>query len=223
MRAALSSALVSVGGLVLSVMLAACGPNTTASIPAKQGSRSATSVTIATVAPLVVPTTTVSASTSPLPASAGACTSDQLQAEFGGVQGAVGNLAGSFVVADTSEQPCSLMDVVTVNLLDAGDHVALTTSKAITTPIVLGADRTLPTLPVIGAQDLQVATLSLFWPTDPNHAASLDCGKETDFSPAVVQLTFNDSATVTIRHPDYEGQVILICGSDLWVEFLGPS
>ncbi len=135
----------------------------------------------------------------------------------------MGNLAGSFVIADTSERPCSLTNTVTVNLLDASDHVALTASKVITTPIVLGADRTLPTLPVIGPQNLQMASLSLFWPTDPNHAASLDCGKETDFSPSAVQLTFNESATVTIRHPDYEGQVISICGSDLWVEYLGAS
>ena len=189
-------------------------PSTITSIPATSppsGSTTSAPGVTSTTSTTTVPTVT--------------CQSAQLQASLGGVQGATGNLAAAFWIADTSGTPCALRSGVTVDLVDGSGTIRMSASKVLTAPIALGAHGVLPSSPFVvqPGQSFGLAFVSLFWPTTSELAGSTDgrCRRPI-FVPTTVRISFGGLAQVLVEHPEVDGQTIAICPSRIWIEAVGP-
>ncbi|HLG66475.1 MAG TPA: hypothetical protein VKV36_01225 [Acidimicrobiales bacterium] len=153
--------LIGLAGLVV----CACGPSTITGTPV--ASSPAGSTTSAPAAASTTSTTTVPTAT---------CQSSQLEASLEGVQGAAGNVAAAFWIADMSGTPCALEPSITVDVLDGSGTIRMSASKVLPAPIPLGADGVIPSGSVVAqpGQSLGLAFVSLFWPTPPNVVGSTD-------------------------------------------------
>ena len=212
-KAVIAGVLIGLAGLVG----CACGPTTITGSPvASSPTGPSAHAPVATIAASTTSTTTVPTAT---------CQSSQLKASLEGVQGATGNLAATFWIADTSGTPCALRSGVTVDLLDGSGTIRMSASKVLPAPIALGADGVIPPGPIVAqpGQPLGLAFASLFWPTPPNVAGSIDgrCPRPI-FVPATVRISFGGVAQVIVDHPEFDGQTIAICPSDIWIEAAGP-
>jgi hypothetical protein len=165
-------------------------------------------------------------------ASIKACTASELKIQYRGTQGATGNWASAFWIADGSALPCALRSTVTVQLVDSsgGQRVA---SKPIAVAIPLSAHGVIPSR---GKEDVSPvqkrAALVLFWPTLPN--AILELGgtpsqiqcPQPSFVPKTARFIFNGGQAVTVSQlslgAPYPSSVGTICGSDVSILELGP-
>jgi hypothetical protein len=155
-------------GVVLVLALVSCSGSATKAIsPATLTSTSTTSappttgaVTPTTVAPMTtttVPTATLST------AGLVACNENELEAEYKGVQGAVGNWAAGFWLVDTSPHACVLQSPARLDLLNSAGGVQLSATGSFMS-IALSADTSMP--PDNTVPSGQLAILSMFWPND---------------------------------------------------------
>jgi len=149
-----------------------------------------------------------------------ACRASQLQIQLEGIQGAAGNWAATFWVADTSAIACALQSPVELDLLNSAGEVQLTATKTYMS-IALTADTSMPSDNTVSSG--QLAYVILFWPTDADTPGAVDGHCATpDFIPATTRFTFGDSGPIDVSN---NGQ-IAICGkfiSILNIGILSPS
>ena len=147
------------------------------------------------------------------------CRTGQIEARLEGIQGATGNWAAAFWIADTSPQPCILTTPARIDLLNSSGQVQLTATSSFS-PIPLTANTAIPSDHVVKAGKL--AYLSLFWPTDGSFARGR-C-PAPDFMPSAAQITFGNTTSVTIA--DLQAgpppRKVAVCGQHISIPSVGP-
>lgn len=145
------------------------------------------------------------------------CRKGQLQARLVGIQGATGNWAATFWIADTSPQPCLLNAPVRVDLLDASGQTQLTATSSFNS-IPLTADTSIPTDHVVKSGDL--AYLTLLWPTDGSFAGGV-C-PTPDFVPSAARITFDGATSLNVKDLQAGPRAVAICGQHISTPSIGP-
>jgi hypothetical protein len=162
------------------------------------------------------------------PAVARTCRADQLAIQYRGSQGATGNIASGFWIANLSGTPCSLRSSVTVDLLNSTGATQLSASKSLTSPIELTANTSMPPGGVVPQGD-KLGFVVLFWPTIPDAAASVGVADgqcpQPLFLPSAVRIDFKGIAA--IRVPQFPASLALsaplsLCGSQFSIDMAGP-
>jgi hypothetical protein len=153
------------------------------------------------------------------------CRADQLAIQYKGSQGATGNIASAFWVADTSGDSCSLRSSVTVDLLNSSVTTQLSASKVLTAPIELTPNTTMPAGNV-APQGKQVAFVTLFWPTIADASPNGQC-PQPPFTPTAFRFIFKGIPAITITQvhaiPQLQSpEALSVCGSNLSVFAAGP-
>ena len=150
------------------------------------------------------------------------CHEGQLQAELKGIQGAAGNWAAAFWVADTSPEDCTLPSPVQVDLMGSSGQVELRGIESFT-PVLLSGGGSIP------AGDAnptgRLAFVTLFWPTDADAALAMGSSDghcpTADFVPDAVRLEFGNSVSVATDNPKTDDRQIAICGKPIIVPDVG--
>lgn len=166
--------------------------------------------------------TTGTASLTTEPSSAPECHADQLEAQLVGIQGAAGNWAAAFWVADRSPQACVLPSPVEVDLTGRSGRVELRATKSFV-PVPLSGGGSIP------AEENQpagrLAFVTLFWPTDPNAALAMGevSGRcpTADFVPTEVRMTFGTQQAITAENLRGHDRQLAICGTQVSVADVG--
>jgi len=138
------------------------------------------------------------------------------------MQGAVGNWAGAFWVADSSSDACALQSPARVDLIDASGQVRLSaTTPFIAIPLSAGARFPAADAPPAG----HLAFVTLFWPTDPNAALAMGATSGAcpipDFVPRSARFAFGDSGPITVTTLRADDGEIAICGNHISLD-IGP-
>jgi hypothetical protein len=171
-----------------------------------------------TTRPYSIPTTT----TTTVPASVADCTAQQLVVQFDGAQGAAGNWAAGFLIANVGPAPCALRSGVTLELLD-GRGASRTASHAVSPPIELSPNASLPPLHQEPAPGETLAGLDFAVPTLPNGILSLGGTGNTCpqplFQAQSARISFGQQVRVVTKlstgEPGPTGTFPPICGPDL--------
>jgi hypothetical protein len=209
--------------VAVAFILASCG----GPAPAKSGEASPTGSTSTTTVPPTLATTTTTA----VPASEASCNSAQLQIEYRGSQGATGNWASAFWIANRSSVPCAIRGSVTVDLIDrsGGERSA---SSPLLAPIPLSASASLPTTSASnGPAGQQLGALVLFWPTLPNAIEELtgtdgpnsQCPQPL-FTPVSARITFSGDQPLIVSPLSGDGPIPgmgSLCGNFVRIEEAG--
>lgn len=147
------------------------------------------------------------------------CRTGQINARLEGIQGATGNWAAAFWIADTAPQPCMLTAPARIDLLNSSGQVQLTASSSFS-PIPLTANTAIPSDHVIRAGKL--AYLSLFWPTDGSFAGG-HC-PTPDFVPSAARITFGSTTSVTVTdlQASPPPRTVAVCGQHISIPSVGP-
>ena len=153
------------------------------------------------------------------------CRTDQLAIQYKGSQGAAGNIAAAFWVADTSGASCSVRSSVTVDLLNKTRSTQLSASKTLTAPIQLTPNTTMPSGDVVPHGE-QLAFVTLFWPTIWDASPNGQCSQLL-FTPTAFRFAFNGIPAITVTQldtvpPQQTSEWLSICGSNLSVFAVGP-
>lgn len=156
------------------------------------------------------------------------CRADQLVIQYKGSQGAAGNIASAFWVANTSGGSCSLQSSVTVDLLNGSGTAQLSASSTLGTPIQLAAKTKMPNGNAVPSGD-HLASVVLIWPTIPDAAlmmgsTSAGCPQPL-FSPAAIRFGFNGIAPITISQlaaGSELAQQLSICGTHFSIAGVSP-
>ena len=150
------------------------------------------------------------------------CHADQLETQLKGIQGATGNWAAAFWVADISPRACVLHSPVEVDLTDSSGRMALRATKTFA-PVPLSGGASIPAgdYPPAG----RLAFVVLFWPTDANAALAMgeNSGRcpTADFVPTNVRMTFGTSEAVEAESLRGNDREIAICGTQVSVMDVG--
>ena len=147
------------------------------------------------------------------------CRASQLHGILEGVQGATGNWAAGFWIADTSADACALWSPVRLDLIDPAGQVRLSATTSFSTIDLSARSPFPPQNPPSG----HMAYVSFLWPTDGSFAAGA-C-PTADFVPQAARMVFDDSTAITVSNQSADGRDIAICGShidDLVAGPLGP-
>jgi len=140
-----------------------------------------------------------------------------------GIQGATGNWAAAFWVADSAPAACGLQSPVTVDLVNGAGNVELRATMAFA-PVPLSAASAIPSGDANPAGHL--AYLTLFWPTDPNAASEMGDTSghcpTADFVPAAVEMSFGDSGVISAANLGGVDRQIAICGQRVSIQAVGP-
>jgi hypothetical protein len=202
---------------VLTVLLGALAGGCGSSRPPVAGS-SSTAVTTSTTA---MPMTTTTPSTTTL-STVGlvACSASQLQIQLKGIQGATGNWAAAYWVADSSPRACLLRSPAKMNLLNSSGGIQLSATGTFTS-LPLSADTPMPADNTVSSG--QLAFLTLFWPTDADAELAQNGPCPTpDFVPAAIDINFGGSGAVTVPNTRIDGREVAICGQRISVADVGP-
>jgi hypothetical protein len=173
-----------------------------------------------TTQPYQLPTTTVPTVSSPV----AACAASQLVAQYRGSQGATGNWASSLLIANTGAAPCALRSGVTVELLD-GQGASRSASHAVSPPIELSPQSSLPPLNQEPATGETLATVVFAAPTIPQAVGELGGSgvtcPEPLFEARSARVTFAGVqpliVNLTASEPAPSGSVPPMCGPQLFV------
>jgi hypothetical protein len=198
----------------LGVNITALGPNT---------SRILHTLRRAAGAPTTVTTVPAVASSAP------ACTAGHLTAQYRGSQGAAGNLASGFWIANTGTAPCQLSGTVSVELIDA-HGASRTASHGVTPPIVLSTNGAMPAPGQNPAKGATLASVVLFWPTIPNAVQSLGGTGATCpqplFQATSAHITFSGLQPLVVTDlttsTPAPAEIPSMCGSDMSVMEISP-
>ena len=151
------------------------------------------------------------------------CHTNQLGAQWVGIQRAAGNWAAAFWIADNSPQPCLLPSPVEVELTDRSGRVEGRANKTFT-PVPLSAGGSIP-----AGDNKQpagrLAFLTLFWPTDASAALAMGdisghC-PTADFVPTEVRMTFGTNEAITAGNVSGNDRPLAICGTHISVADVG--
>ena len=149
------------------------------------------------------------------------CTAPQLDVQYRGSQGAAGNWASSFWIADTSTSPCTLESSLTVTLFNSEED-SLKATSTIPSPIRLTPKAAIPPLgqdPSIGQG---LADVIIAWLTEANaimqQGATGSRCPETPFHPQTASMTFSNAQTVVVSQLRVNGLTAVdgmgsVCGS----------
>jgi len=209
--------------VLLGVFAGACDHNhppiSASSSAAAAAETSTPPATDAVMSTTATPMTTTT-STTPSTVGLAACREGQLQIRPKGIQGATGNWAGAYWVADTSPQACVLQSPVKVNLLNGTGGVQLSATSS-SPSLRLSGDTPMPADNIVSSG--QLAYVSLFWPTDGSFAGGR-C-PTPDFIPAAIEITFGNSGPTTVSNIPVDGREVAICGQHMSVSVgpLGPD
>ena len=161
-------------------------------------------------------------------ATSATCRADQLVIRYKGSQGAAGNIASAFWVANTSGSSCSLQTSVTVDLLNVSGATSLSASSTLETPVPLPANTEMPIGDTVPGGD-HLASVVLMWPSVPD--AALMMGSTSGvcpqplFSPAAIRFGFNGIAPITVSQlaaGSGPAQPLSICGTHVSIANTGP-
>ena len=180
-----------------------------------------------TAQPYSTPTTT----TTTVPLSVEDCTAGQLVGQYEGGQGAVGNWAANFAIANAGSAPCAIRSTtVSVELLNGLGASRTTPPADVFAPILLSDHGSFPPPSQNPAPGLMLASLVLAWPTIPNGILSLGGTGNTCPQPlfvaqtAVIRLTgLQPLVVANLIAPDPGTSPPTLCGPDLNIWAFGPS
>lgn len=177
--------------------------------------------------PLATPTTTTPPAA---PAASALCAAPQLNVQYRGTQGAAGNFASSFWIANTANTPCSLQSGVSVQILDARG-VALSATASIKSPISLSADAVMPPPDQDPETGQVLGVLTIAWPTIANGALTLgatngECPQAL-FEPESAHIKFSGVGPIAVDQLVESGvspasTIPSICGTRFFVWDVGP-
>lgn len=100
-----------------------------------------------------------------------------------GIQGAAGNWAAAYWIADISQRACVLQSPVKINLLNGAGGIRLSATTSFDV-LALSANTPIPAGNTVTSG--QLAYVTLFWPTDGSFLSG-HC-PTADFVPAAVQI-----------------------------------
>jgi hypothetical protein len=143
------------------------------------------------------------------------CTASQLLIGFRGVQGAAGNWAASFAVANSSVTPCALRSALVVSLTDTHGDVSRSGSYLVTPPVYLSAKAKLPAARANPVAGQKLGVVLLFWAIPPQ------TGAQTVFLPVSAQLSFEGQPPIAVNNLSLGTEAL--CGTQFSINDVGSA